>query len=121
MNNNLDYNRKKQILIDLLNKGDPKRKLHLYQFYQEYFLENYSTAYLIDFINEDLGLSECRISKTDIKYIKSKFLRKEFSKAVEKEKIQPQNATSNNLEIKKQIDLSTIDFKEAINRPKSLD
>ena len=68
-------NQSKDLLIQLYEQGDAKRKKMLFELYKPHFFQNFSVAYLIAIINADLGKD--LITQSEVKYIREHFVKKE--------------------------------------------
>ena len=60
----------KELVLDLYERKDPKRKRMLFELYPDLFTASYSSRFLADIINKKL--SAAVVTLYDIKYIRSK-------------------------------------------------
>lgn len=58
-----------ELLLTLYERKDVKRRKFLYMHYRRLFAQYYSTGFLVDLINQDLG--KAVVSTGDIKYIRA--------------------------------------------------
>ena len=61
-----------EILISLFEKKDRKRRKILYSLHQDYFEPDFSTAFIAEMINKDLGVPNL-VTINDIKYCRFYF------------------------------------------------
>lgn len=85
----------KNIVKELYNCGDRKRKKALFMVYSELILMDTSIKFIRDRINKDLGFE--LITESEIKYIRHHFKSKEILKAESQSPISPIKYNSHNM------------------------